>query len=93
MDFPMPEARITKHDAACGQLHCTVCTAHLSSPRQRFCSAHCRTRARALRKQLVYCPRCRAPLWLSRSMARRLSRQPVHGEPVQGEPVEVADGS
>lgn len=61
----------------CGRLHCAVCTAHLSSPHQRFCSARCRSRARALRKKLVYCPRCRAPLWLSRSMAKRVSRQPV----------------
>jgi len=60
------------HGADCGQLHCAVCTAHLINPQQRFCSPLCRSRARSLRKALAYCPQCRAPLWLPKSLAARV---------------------
>ena len=56
----------------CGRLHCAVCTAHLANPQQRFCSSLCRSRARSLRKALAYCPQCRAPLWLPKSLAARV---------------------
>jgi len=58
-----------KHGLICRRLHCAVCTAHLANPNQRFCSPRCRSRARSLRKQLVYCPQCRAPLWLPKALA------------------------
>ncbi len=69
---PLPLSPSETHGAHCGRLHCAVCTAHLANPQQRYCSARCRTRARTLRKALVYCPQCRAPLWLSKSLARQL---------------------
>ncbi|MBI2955832.1 MAG: hypothetical protein HYY26_00835 [Acidobacteria bacterium] len=76
-EFPCPTP------LRCGQLHCVVCTAHLGSEQQRFCSARCRWRARKLRKGFAYCPQCRAPLWLPKSLARRLRAQAAGREPVE----------
>jgi len=71
-----PPAPAEKHGLHCSRLHCAVCTAHLSNPQQRYCSARCRARARSLRKQLVYCPQCRAPLWLPKSLAAKVRPRP-----------------
>ena len=69
---PAPVSLTENHGAQCGRLHCAVCTAHLANPQQRFCSPLCRSRARSLRKALAYCPQCRAPLWLPKSLAARV---------------------
>ena len=68
---PASIAPAEKHGAACPapgggcrQLHCAVCTAHLPSPSQRFCSPRCRSRARSLRRERLYCARCGSRQWV-----------------------------
>jgi len=62
---PTPVSLIGSHGADCRQLHCAVCTAHLSNPQQRFCSPRCRSRARSLRKVIYYCANCGTRRWLT----------------------------
>jgi hypothetical protein len=67
---PSPPAPAEKHGASCGQLHCAVCTAHLANPNQRYCSARCRSRARTLRRERLYCARCGSRQWVTAPASR-----------------------